>query len=109
MKRNLRLYFENPIDEIELQTMLDKEFDDGEIDILKIDDDRRGVRYALISAPSSIPDGVFKVMGDKRNAVTAVQKESNDIERVLVNIEEDFEIPGTDTVVRAGETIEILY
>lgn len=68
------LYFDKPIDEVSVKSLLDREFSPGEIELLKIDTDKRGVQFALINNISNVPIGILKMLSNKKLSVISVTK-----------------------------------
>lgn len=68
------LYFDKPIDEVSVKSLLDKEFSPGEVELLKIDTDKKGIQFALINNISNVPIGVLKMLSNKKLSVISVVK-----------------------------------
>jgi hypothetical protein len=74
MKVKYKVYFDKVPTEASVSSLLNQEFERGEVDLLKIDADRNGVPYALLDVGSDIPLGYLKVIGDKELNVVSVTK-----------------------------------
>lgn len=69
-----KLYFDKLIDEKSVSALINNEFSLGEVELIKIEEDKNGIMYALISASKDVPVGVLKLMGNRKLSVTSVIK-----------------------------------
>jgi hypothetical protein len=115
MANRYRLYFDKPVDERAVVGLLNQEFDSGVVDLIKVDVDKTGNLYALISADSDIPMPVLDMLGNRRISVTSVVRESkkmkearkeftmNDVKTVV-----DLH-PHRNTLMKAGKFVNAWF
>lgn len=107
MRYNVRLYFNQPVSEQDVQSLLNSEFEMDEAEILKVDADSQGIMYALLSVSDDIPVEYLKTIGDRRLKVTSAVREETGMEKKnVIELPEDVEINGEK--IKAGTKIEVM-